>query len=117
MAKSPIDAKQIVDAIADRPITSSELLDMVTTGCTYEEARVRSEEQMRIRKAADAIEGLPLASWPAFDVGWDLNPASFYRVYDGADPASVDENELMLIVDVPFGRYRCCIDSILAANP
>jgi hypothetical protein len=117
MAKSPIDAKQIVDAIADRPITSSELLDMVTTGCTYEEARVRSEEQMRIRKAADAIEGLPLASWPAFDVGWDLNPASFYRVYDGADPASVDENELMLIVDVPLADIDAALTPYWRRTP
>lgn len=102
MTKSPIDANLIFDAIAGRPVTSSELLDIATSGCSFEEARARSEERTRIRKAADAIEGRPLETWPTFDVCWDLDPASFYRVYDGADPASVDTNELVLIPDIPL---------------
>ncbi len=100
MTKKYSDPNSLVDAIAGRPISSEELLHMSLSGCTFEEAKTHFEERTRIRKAADAIEGLPLDTWPAFDVSWDLDRSNFYRVYDGADPDSVDTDEFILILDV-----------------
>jgi hypothetical protein len=94
------DPNSLFAAIAGRPISSEELLHMSLNGCTYEEARAYFKERARIRKAADAIEGQPLETWPAFDVRWDLDQSSFYRVYDGADPDSVNTDEFVLIPDV-----------------
>jgi len=35
-------------------------------------------------------------------VRWDLSPANFYRVFDGADPDSIEENECVVIPDIPL---------------
>ena len=94
------DPNLLFDAIAGRPLSSEQLLHMTISGCSYEEARAYSNEHARIRKAADAIEGRALESWPPFDVAWDLDPSSFYRVNNGADPDSVNMDEFVLIPDV-----------------
>jgi hypothetical protein len=105
MIKNSTDPSQIfLDSIAGHSVTSAELLEMMQTGCSLAEARERSRERARIREAADKIEGKPLEMWPTFDVRWDLDPANFYRAFDGADPTSIDKNELVPIQDVPLAN-------------
>jgi hypothetical protein len=102
MTKSAIDIDLILNSIAGKDVTSAELLEMTATGCSLEEARAHFEERAKIRKAADAIKGLPPDSWPTFDVRWDIDPSNFYRVYDGAGTKSVHTDELLVIPNVPL---------------
>ncbi|MEH2552910.1 hypothetical protein V1286_000439 [Bradyrhizobium algeriense] len=103
------DPNSLFAAIADGPISSEELLHMSLSGCTHEEARAHFKERARVRKAADAIEGQPLETWPAFDVRWDLDQRSFYRVYDGANPDQVNADELVLIPDVSLAAIDAAL--------
>jgi hypothetical protein len=109
MVKKFRDPEHLFEAIGGRPLTSAELLEMTTTSCTYEEARARSDERARIQKAAEAVKGRPPETWPAFDIHWDLSPANFYRVFDGADPGSVTDNEHVLILDVPLANIDAAL--------
>jgi hypothetical protein len=105
MTKAPVDPSRVFfDNVAGHPVTPSELLEMMKTGCSLAEARGRSEERSRIRTAADAIEGHPFKTWPSFHVRWDLDPANFYQTYDGADPPDGGEIDLVLISDVPLSN-------------
>jgi len=55
------------------------------------------------------VEGLSPEAWPAFDIHWDLSPANFYRVFDGADPCSVTDNEHVLIPDVSLASIDAAL--------
>lgn len=109
MDKDPIDANLFADALAGESVTSSELLEMATSGCSLAEAQSRAQERMRVRTAADAIEGRPPDLWPVFEVRWDFNPLNFYRVFDGAEPTSSADNELVLIPDVSLASINSAL--------
>ncbi|UPJ80530.1 hypothetical protein IVB16_00365 [Bradyrhizobium sp. 183] len=109
MAKKVRDQQTFLDATVGRPLTSEEMLEILNTNCTYEEAKARSHERARIRSAADRIKGRPPEAWPTFDVRWDLSPANFYRVFDGADPDSVEEDECVVIPDVPMANIDAAL--------
>ncbi|WOH66171.1 hypothetical protein [Bradyrhizobium sp. BWA-3-5] len=109
MAKKVRDEQNFLKETDGRPLTSEEMLEILNTNCTSEEAKSRSQERARIRSAADRIKGRPPEAWPTFEIRWDLSPAHFYRVFDGADPDSVEENECAVIPDVPLAN----IDAVL----
>ena len=109
MTKKVKDQQAFHDAIVGRPLTSEEMLEILNTNCTYEEAQSRSKERARIRKAAARIKGRSPDDWPTFDVLWDLSSVNFYRVFDGADPDSVAEDECVLILDVPLANIDAAL--------
>jgi len=62
MAKKVRDQQAFLKETVGRPLTSEEMLEILNTNCTYEEAKSRSQERARIRNAADQIKGRPPAA-------------------------------------------------------
>jgi hypothetical protein len=100
MTKERRTAKEIAEEIAGLAVTPPELLDMIQHDISYEDAKARTAERARIRKLADKIVHQPVDAWPAFDVKWDLDPNSYYWMFDGADPGSANPADYVLIENV-----------------
>jgi hypothetical protein len=109
MTRNKRTSEELFQEIDGCPLTSAEALEMLQTNISYEEVKVRSAERARINRLAEKVEGTPLAEWPPFDVVWQLDPAQFYFVFDGAEPGSVRPDKLRMLNDVPIAK----IDSVL----
>ncbi|WP_028167344.1 hypothetical protein [Bradyrhizobium elkanii] len=103
------DGEELGQAIATGPISGAELLEMIDTNCTYEEAKARSAERTRINALAEKVMGRPVEQWPAFEVVWTDDPARYYWTFDGADPAAVNPDEYRLGAGVDLAKIDAAL--------
>jgi hypothetical protein len=103
------NSEELNRAIAGRPITPEELLEMSRTDLTYEDVKAHFAERARINALAEQIIGEPVDRWPTFEVTWTTDPTLHYWTFDGEDPESVNLGELKPRTDVPLASIDAAL--------